>query len=155
MGRGGEQSQHRLGVGLEQPKGVHPPAVDPHLPHQLHITGCVTIQIVQEFQMGGYDDEALMEMNLAKLGEKDPSVGRAPTSLLSNATRQQSGSVKQIKFFDADVAYYQQAGAHYSVLGSTVPVPDSPSIQALSTYRSAPPPPHKHTVSRVDPHGAW
>jgi hypothetical protein len=58
-----------------------------------------------------------------------------PSALSYTPSRVSSGKVKQVRFLDSEVAYWQTATAHATVNGSSTPTPSAADVHALDGTR--------------------
>jgi len=86
--------------------------------------------------MGGADDEGTVEAAINRSGERDGSFSTNASAAGYAPSRLASGKVRQVRFLDSEVAYYQTATAHLMVNGSLgAPLPRASDAHALDGTR--------------------
>jgi hypothetical protein len=86
--------------------------------------------------MGGADDEGAVEAAINRSGERDGSFATNASAAAYNPSRVASGKVRQVRFLDAEVAYWQTAAGHLMVNGSLgAPLPRAADAHALDGTR--------------------
>jgi hypothetical protein len=94
-------------------------------------------QVLHDLQLGGADDEGAMEAAINRVPEKDDQFVTNPSASLQQPSRVASGKIRQVRFLDAEVAYWQTAGQHYMVNGTTTEAPTASTMHALDGTRCA------------------
>ena len=86
--------------------------------------------------MGGPDDEGAVEAAINRSGERDGSFATNASAAGYAPSRVASGKVRQVRFLDAEVAYWQCATAQLMVSGpGAAPLPRSAGAHALDGTR--------------------
>jgi hypothetical protein len=86
--------------------------------------------------MGGADDEGAVEAAINRSGERDGGFSTNASAADYVPSRAASGRVRQVRFLDAEVAYWQTAAAHYMVNGTLgAPPPRATAARALDGTR--------------------
>lgn len=93
------------------------------------------MQTLHDLQLGGADDEGSMEAAMNMVSAKDTAFVSNPSALSYTPSRVASGKVKQVKFLDPEVAYWQTATQHYMVNGSGTNPPRAENVHALDGTR--------------------
>ena len=78
-----------------------------------------------------------MEAAINRVPEKDDQFVTNPSASLQQPSRVASGKIRQVRFLDAEVAYWQTAGQHYMVNGTTTEAPTASTMHALDGTRCA------------------
>eukprot|EP00878_Enallax_costatus_P007526 GHUV01007882.1.p1 GENE.GHUV01007882.1~~GHUV01007882.1.p1 ORF type:complete len:370 (+),score=87.34 GHUV01007882.1:171-1280(+) len=94
-----------------------------------------TQQTLHDLQLGGADDEGSMEAAMNTVSVKDTAFVSNPSALSYTPSRVASGKVKQVRFLDSEVAYWQTATQHYMVNGSSTNPPKAANVHALDGTR--------------------
>ena len=76
-----------------------------------------------------------MEAAMNVVSGKDTAFVSNPSALSYTPSRIASGKVKQVRFLDSEVAYWQTATQHYMVNGSSTNPPSAVNVHALDGTR--------------------
>jgi hypothetical protein len=93
------------------------------------------LQVLHSLQLGGADEEAALEAAVNDVNERDPYFTTNPSAAAQQPSRLATGKVRQVRFLDADVAYWQAATQHYIVSGSSTAPPKASKVYALEGTR--------------------
>jgi hypothetical protein len=99
-----------------------------------------TQQPVHDVQLGGVEEEAVLESVVERSSERaaaldgGAAVAANPSAAALAPSRLASGKVKQVRFLDVDVAYWQAAATHYATFGAAGGAPPRAAAAALRTF---------------------
>jgi len=76
-----------------------------------------------------------MEAALNTIPAKDTAFTTNPSAISHSPSRLPSGHIKQVRFLDPEVAYWQTATQHYMVNGTATNPPSAANVHALDGTR--------------------
>jgi hypothetical protein len=102
-----------------------------------------TQQPVHDVQLGGADEEGALEAAVARASERGAAadggatIAANPSAAALAPSRVPSGKVRQVRFLDADVAYWQAAVTHYVAFGTAGGAPPRAAALAHRAFGAA------------------
>eukprot|EP00798_Chlamydomonas_sp_ICE-L_P023774 gene23774-9333_t len=113
------------------------------VPVHLHLHGKLTCalelvsHVLQEFQLGGHEEDMLTDVDMCRTHAPDPMFQANPSlkASSSSTSRTSTGHVRDVCFLDLDVACNQLSSQHALLAGSGQPMPSANGIKALQGRR--------------------